>query len=87
MVADNLAREVTKLKEQPGGPVVLFGGAQIAAQLMRLGVIGAYRLFVHPVGLGGGSRLFPEAGARTGLRLVETRGFDSSVVQLHCQRA
>lgn len=83
VIADDMAVAVTKLKEQPGGPLVFLGGARTAAQLVRSDLIDAYRIFVHPVVLGGGTRLFPDAAARAGLRLVETCEFDSAVVQLH----
>lgn len=51
------------------------------------GAIDEYQLLVHPIVLGGGKRLFGEGGARTALRLVETKTFDSGVVLLTYQPA
>jgi len=66
---------------------VLFGGADIASTLIRLGLVDEYRLFVHPVVLGGGTPLFPALEHRAGLKLVAARTFDSAVVHLHYRRA
>lgn len=82
VVADNIAEEVAKLKEQPGGDLVLFGGAEIAATFVRLGLIDEFWLFVHPVVLGGGKSLFPELEQRRKLRLLTTRTFGSGAVHL-----
>jgi dihydrofolate reductase len=87
VVSDNLVEEISALKEEPGHGLVLFGGAEIAATLMRHDLIDEFRLFVHPVVLGGGTPLFPAAEHRIGLTLVQARTFDSAVVHLHYRRA
>ncbi|MFG1913460.1 dihydrofolate reductase family protein [Micromonospora sp. NPDC048898] len=46
-----------------------------------------YRIYVHPVLLGRGRRLFPDADAPTGLRLTESRVFGNGVVLLRHERA
>ncbi|MEP6527359.1 MAG: dihydrofolate reductase family protein [Nocardioidaceae bacterium] len=81
------ADEVSRLKQQPGKDLVLFGGADIASTFMRLGLIDEYRLFVHPVALGGGTPLFPATDERVKLTLVEARTFDAAVVHLRYQKA
>ena len=43
-------------------------------------MIDEYRIFVHPVILGGGKPVFQEQSHRVGLELVESRTFDSQVV-------
>ena len=58
VVGEKIAEEIRTLKEQPGKDMALFGGAEIAWSFMQLGLIDEYRLFVHPVVLGGGKRLF-----------------------------
>jgi dihydrofolate reductase len=86
VVGENIAEQITKLKEEPGKGLVLFGGADMAATFIRLGLIDEYRLFVHPVVLGGGTPLFPAFDDRVSLRLAQTRTFDSAVVHVHYQR-
>lgn len=87
VVGDNLAEEVTALKQQPGHGLVLFGGADIAAAFLRHELIDEFRLFVHPVVLGGGTPLFPAAVPRRNLQLAQARTFDSAVVHLHYRRS
>ncbi|MBC9715098.1 dihydrofolate reductase family protein [Streptomyces sp. TRM66268-LWL] len=73
--------EINALKAQPGGDMVI-GGATIADEFRRQGLIDAYHLYVMPVILGAGRPLFPASGVRTDLRLVETRRFTNGVALL-----
>ena len=66
---------------------MIYGSASVIRALMAHGLIDEYQLLVHPVVLGGGKRLFENDGARTNLRLVNTRTFDSGVVLLTYQPA
>jgi dihydrofolate reductase len=77
--------EVRALKEQPGGDMSL-GGADLAATFMAHDLIDEYRLYVHPVAIGRGKRLFPEMDRRVQMRLAETHTFGSGVVLLRYAR-
>jgi dihydrofolate reductase len=85
VVRDVVAEEVMELKAQPGGDLSL-GGADLAAAFMRLDLIDEYRLYVHPVVLGRGNRLFHRSEAAVNLRLAETRTFGNGVVLLRYER-
>jgi dihydrofolate reductase len=80
IVRDVVAKEVIELKSEPGGDLVL-SGADISATFMQHDLIDEYRLYVHPVVIGRGKRLFP-SDARFDLRLAETRAFGNGVVLL-----
>ena len=60
---------------------LVVGGAVLAAEMQRLGLVDEYRLYVHPVAIGAGTPLFP-AGQRLDLRLRDTREFENGVVGL-----
>lgn len=77
----DLETEVRRLKAMPGQDMSV-GGPTLAASFMRLGLIDEYLLYVHPVILGDGKRMFPPLQDRIDLRLVETRTFSSGVVLL-----
>ncbi|HMM29098.1 MAG TPA: dihydrofolate reductase family protein [Aggregatilineaceae bacterium] len=81
LVRDDVAGEVMKLKAQPGGDLVV-GGAGLAASFAQLGLIDEYQLFIHPVILGRGKRMFAEVDRVSNLRLVDTHRFSSGVMFL-----
>jgi dihydrofolate reductase len=64
--------ELRSLKEQPGGPVYVIGGATLVSSLMNEGLIDELRLIVHPVILGGGKALFAGVSGRRPVELVRS---------------
>ena len=86
IVRDVVPEEVKKLKEQPGGDMAL-GGANLATAFMRHDLIDGYRIYIHPIVIGNGKRLFQLPDARISLKLAETRTFGNGVVLLRYQRA
>jgi dihydrofolate reductase len=76
---------IRALKAEPGGDLTL-GGAELAAEFLRHDLVDEYRVYVHPVLVGGGKRLFPGADATRTLRLAESRTFGNGVVLLHYRR-
>ncbi|HEU5158672.1 MAG TPA: dihydrofolate reductase family protein [Streptosporangiaceae bacterium] len=86
VIGKDLAGEVAGLKREPGEDILLTGGAAAAGALSELGLLDDYRIVVHPVVLGGGARLLPEARHRVGLTLVDSRTFDAQTVLLRYER-
>ena len=76
--------EIRALQARPGGDMAL-GGAELAATFRRLDLIDEYCLYVHPVLLGSGHRLFGSAASTVPLRLVESRQFGNGVQLLRYQ--
>lgn len=87
LVKDNFAEEITRLKQQPGKDLALFGSGNLASTLMRLGLIDECRIFVNPVVLGGGKRLFEGVKDRIKLKLLKTETLSSGVVVLYYRPA
>jgi dihydrofolate reductase len=85
LVRDDPVEEVTRLKAQPGFDMDV-GGASLASTLIRAGLVDEYRISIHPVILGAGTPFLPGLEDRIGLKLVETRTFDSGVVYLRYER-
>jgi dihydrofolate reductase len=77
--------EIQELKSRPGGDMAV-GGPGLAETFRRHDLIDEYRLYVHPVILGQGTRLFGPADTPTALRLVENRTFGNGVVLLRYGR-
>ena len=66
--------------------MVSVGGAGLAAEAIKLGLVDEFRLFVSPVVLGGGTPYFPPLDERINLELIETRTFGSRVVYVRYRR-
>jgi len=74
--------EVTKLKSQAGKPIFVFGSSGLAQTLMEQRLIDEYQLWLHPVVLGGGKRLFRDGGSKAQMRLVDSRATSTGLVIL-----
>src|SRR4051812_28691252 len=70
---DDLADEVSKLREQHDGDVVVHGSAQLAQALIENDLVDELRLMVFPVLLGGGKRLFGETSDKKPLKLTDSK--------------
>jgi len=73
--------EVTRLKQQDGRELALYGHGRLAQALLEHGLIDELRLSVHPVMVGTGQVLFRD-GQKQALRLAGARTFGTGVVVL-----
>jgi dihydrofolate reductase len=81
LVRGDVEAELARLRTEFDGDLDL-GGARLAAEFIRRGLVDEYRLLVHPVVLGAGTPFFPPLESPIRLRLEETRTFDSGVLYL-----
>lgn len=79
----DLKEEITKLKRQDGGDIIVYGGASFDSALIRENLIDEYYLFVNPVAIGNGKTIFKDSKEIRKLSLVESITFDSGTVLLH----
>lgn len=82
-----VAEEVTALKQRSGASIVVTGSISLVHALLPTGLVDEYRLFIFPVVLGVGRRLFPDGCRFPALRLVEARSFRSGVALLRYRAA
>lgn len=85
LVKDNVAEEVARLKQQPVKDLALFGSADLASTLIRLGLIDEYRILVTPFVLGSGTRMFKNIEDRFSLKLSKATTWSSGIVALFYQ--
>lgn len=85
LVRDNALQEVTRLKEQPGKDMYIFGSANLCATFTEHGLIDEYRLGVNPIVLGSGNPLFKASPNRLRMKLIEARPLTSGCVILRYQ--
>jgi dihydrofolate reductase len=73
VLGDDLPSEVSRLKEEIEGDILVNGSVQLVAALADAGLIDELRLMVFPVVLGKGKKLFENDAPKTPLALTETR--------------
>jgi dihydrofolate reductase len=78
---------VSELRRTGAQRVWHVGGGKSIAAFLDAGCVDAWRIFVMPLLLGAGIRLFPEHGGAGALRLLESRAFPNGVVELRYRRA
>jgi dihydrofolate reductase len=83
IVRTNLHDEILRLKQEPGGNI-LVGGVDIPSQLIKLGLVDEYRFVVMPIIAGEGRRLLQDVNLpeKYRLKLVESKTFKSGCVAL-----
>src|SRR6266550_4068318 len=85
LIKGDLAEEVSRLKQEPGQDVLIFGSGELVQTLHERDLIDEYRLMIFPVVLGSGKRLFQGGNEKKVLKLVSTRTLGSGVVLLTYQ--
>jgi dihydrofolate reductase len=82
LIKGNVAEEIAKLKQEGGGNIEMYGSTGLMQTLMQHDLIDEYRIWVHPLVLGSGKRLFPEDRQSVRLKLMNTKTRSSRVVGL-----
>jgi dihydrofolate reductase len=76
VLAGDVVREVSRLKEELDGEIVVAGSIRLVRTLMDNDLVDELRLMIYPVVLGAGEHLFGETSDQRPVRLVETRTVD-----------
>jgi dihydrofolate reductase len=74
--------EAVRQMKAAAGRDLSVGGAELAAQAIRTGLVDEFHLILSPVVVGGGQRALPD-NARVELELLDERRFGNGVVHLH----
>ena len=82
LIKGNVAEQVSRLKQEVDGDILIFGSGQVAETLRAHDLIDEYRLMVYPIVVGSGKRLFGDGSTPTTLDLVEARPLSSGIVIL-----
>ena len=75
----DLVTAINKLKNKSGKDILVYGGASFVSSLLKNNLIDELNLFVNPVAIGKGMRIFVD---RTNLKLVTTKAFECGEVVL-----
>ena len=72
--------EVTRLKQELDGDIVVYASYQLGRTLLEHDLVDELRLFVFPVVVGAGERLFGETSVEKPFRLVGSRTVGDGLV-------
>jgi dihydrofolate reductase len=84
VLSGDLAAAVRELKARPGRELQVHGSGALTRWLLDNDLVDEMNLFVFPVVVGQGTRLFPENGRDNGLELAESQATPGGItVQLY----
>ena len=83
----DVVSEVSALKQRVDGDILVYASYQLGRTLMEHGLVDELRLFVFPVVLGAGERLFGETSDKVAMRLTGVRTVGDGLVFLTYERA
>lgn len=86
LISGDFIAEIRKLKAQGSGVMGMTGSVQLVQALLQANLVDELHLFVHPIIVGTGKRLYAD-GVEHKLQLVNTRQFESGVIILSYQQA
>ncbi len=81
----NLKELILNLKSQQGKNIFCDGGAEVVNELLKYNLVDEFILSVTPILLGSGKRLFGDGRPEQKLLLINTKQFETGLVQLHYQ--
>jgi dihydrofolate reductase len=80
LIKGDATEGVAELKESDGPELQVHGSGNLIQTLMRHGLVDEYRLWVFPLVLGSGKRLFADGTIPAGLKLVDNKVSTTGVV-------
>jgi dihydrofolate reductase len=86
VVAGDAVEEVSRLRGEIGGEIVVLASFQLVRTLMEHDLVDELRLKIYPVVIGTGERLFGETRDTRSFRLVHTQTLDGDVALLTYER-
>src|SRR6266705_4185743 len=86
LIQGDVSKEVARIK-QKHGEVHVIGSGDLVQTLLRHDLVDRLNLWVYPLLLGTGKRLFADGTVPTALRLVESATFPKGAVLLTYERA
>ena len=87
LIGDNVAEEISRLKEQPGKDISISGSPTLVRSLLQEDLLDELRLMLHPIVVGSGKRLFEDGSDQKALQLVDSETFSTGVLYLTYQPA
>jgi dihydrofolate reductase len=82
LIRDDIAASIRRLKEEEGSQIGMTGSGTLVRWLLDEGLLDELHLFLHPIVVGSGKRLFPDGAERAPLQLARSQTFSTGVLYL-----
>jgi dihydrofolate reductase len=83
----DMVKEVSRLRDQPGGYLNVWGSPTLVRALFEADLVDELLLFVEPILLGGGKRIWPDDATSRTFELTSAKTAATGVQALHYQRS
>ena len=87
LIEGHVEKEIAELKEQDGPELQVHGSSNLIQTLLTHNLIDEFRVWIFPVVIGHGKRLFSDGTVPAGLRLIDSKTFGTGVVVAVYERA
>jgi dihydrofolate reductase len=86
-LSGNIAEKITKIKEQPGRDLHVYGSANLVQTLLKHDLVDAFWLKIFPITLGGGKKLFADGTIPAAFKVTESTVTPKGVIIVNYERA
>jgi dihydrofolate reductase len=86
LIKGDVVAELRKLRERPGRAIHTWGSTELLQTLLKNDLVDEYRLFIYPLVLGAGKRLFGSGTVPAALRQVEAVTTDKGATYHRLER-
>ena len=83
----DIAEQVSKLKQQSGPDLHVYGSANLLQTLMKHDLVDAFWLKMYPLTLGSGKRLFADGTIPAAFKVTESQVSPSGIILVNYERA
>jgi dihydrofolate reductase len=87
LIEGDIPDAIAKLKREGEGEILMYGSPTLMRTLAAHDLVDEYKIWVHPIVLGGGKRLFADGFDKSLLELVDVKSLSTGVVILTYQPA
>ena len=86
-LSGNIAEKITKIKQQPGRDLHVYGSANLVQTLLKHDLVDGLWLKIFPITLGGGKRLFADGTIPAAFKVTESAVTSKGVIIVNYERA
>lgn len=80
ILKENLEDDITNLKSQNNGNIIVYGGATLVSSLINSNLVDEYHFIINPIALGQGLPIFNKL---TNLKMVNSKPFECGIIVNH----